>query len=490
MQRLLSGASLAILSAAALAATAGGAHAQDASTAPTEVVVTAQKRAQNLQDVPQAIQAVSGAQLRSEGVVEFTDLTKVAPSLIVRPAEQPVNSSVSIRGVGTFAFSIGVEPDVAIIVDDVPVAFEARAFADLNDIQRIEVLRGPQSTLYGKSASAGLINIVTPTPSTSGVTGRLSVMGTTDSEFQLGGAVSGPITDTLAGRVSVNYDNFPGNVKNLYDNGEVNGRELGSMTGKLLWTPIPKFTALLDVNFTGGDNTIGRPFIGLAPNAYLRGNTALPPSVWAPGVTASSDNADVSNNFTSGDRFDAWGESLKLSYDLNFATLMSITSHDFYFLKDRLDVDEGSSPVIDNRQPDGRFTYDQWTEELRLVSRSDQPLRYTAAGGPNQVLSASVRPGWPGPPTQATYPSGRINAAAGAGTAPTTGSSHLPGYSASISRTRSAHGARSKPPGAPRLRSSGRASCSRVKSRSGPSAVTRSRSGMRRPSSGCPSPSS
>jgi len=378
MQRLLSGASLAILSAAALAATAGGAHAQDATAAPAEVVVTAQKRAQNLQDVPQAIQAVSGAQLRSEGVVEFTDLTKVAPSLIVRPAEQPVNSSVSIRGVGTFAFSIGVEPDVAIIVDDVPVAFEARAFADLNDIQRIEVLRGPQSTLYGKSASAGLINIVTPTPSTSSVTGRLSVMGTTDSEFQLGGAISGPITDTLAGRVSVNYDNFPGNVKNLYDNGEVNGRELGSMTGKLLWTPIPRFTALLDINFTGGNNTIGRPFIGLAPNAYLRGNTALPPSVWAPGVTASSDNADVSNNFTSGDRFDAWGESLKLSYDLNFATLMSITSHDFYFLKDRLDVDEGSSPVIDNRQPDGRFTYDQWTEELRLVSRSDQPLRYTA----------------------------------------------------------------------------------------------------------------
>src|SRR5678815_2026736 len=80
------------------------------------------------------------------------------------PAAQPVNSSVSIRGIGTFAFSIGVEPSVAVQVDDVPVAFQARAFTDLSDVQRIEVLRGPQSTLYGKAAPAGLINIITRGP--------------------------------------------------------------------------------------------------------------------------------------------------------------------------------------------------------------------------------------------------------------------------------------------------------------------------------------
>jgi iron complex outermembrane receptor protein len=376
--RLLSGACLSVL-AGAVTVAPGGAAAQTApaATAPAEVVVTAQKRAQNLQDVPQAIQAVSGAQLRSQGAVEFTDLSKIAPSLVIRPAEQPVNSSVSIRGVGTFAFSIGVEPDVAIIVDDVPVAFEARAFADLNDIQRIEVARGPQSTLYGKSASAGLINIVTPAPSTNGVTGRLNAMATTDSEYQIGGAVSGPISDTLAYRLSANYDDFDGNVKNLYDGDKVNGRKLGSVYGKLQWTPNSKFQATLAGNYVHGDTTIGRPFINLAPNANLRGVATLPPSVWAPGVTAGPDNADVSNNFTSGNRYDAVGESLKMSYDLNFATLVSVTSHDFYFLKDRLDVDEGSAPAIDNRQPDGRFTYEQYTQELRLVSPSTERLRYT-----------------------------------------------------------------------------------------------------------------
>jgi iron complex outermembrane receptor protein len=136
-----------------VASVAGAAQAADAPQID-EVIVTAQKRAENIQDVPQAVQVVTASQLAANGVREFTDLTKVSPSLVVRPAEQPVNSSVSIRGIGTFAFSIGVEPSVAVQVDDVPVAFQARAFTDLSDIERIEVLRGPQSTLYGKSASA------------------------------------------------------------------------------------------------------------------------------------------------------------------------------------------------------------------------------------------------------------------------------------------------------------------------------------------------
>src|ERR1051325_3129258 len=84
-----------------------------------------------------------------------------------RAAGHPANSNVSLRGVGTFAFGIGVESSVAVLVDEVPLAFQARAFSDLPDVERIEVLRGPQSTLYGKSASAGLINIITRGPTES-----------------------------------------------------------------------------------------------------------------------------------------------------------------------------------------------------------------------------------------------------------------------------------------------------------------------------------
>src|SRR5882757_9766242 len=109
MRRLFSDTSLSTWLLAGLMATtfAGAAHAEEP-RAVEEVIVTAQKRAENVQDVPQAVQVVTANQLAASGVREFTDLTKVAPSLVVRPAEQPVNSSVSIRGIGTFAFSIGV----------------------------------------------------------------------------------------------------------------------------------------------------------------------------------------------------------------------------------------------------------------------------------------------------------------------------------------------------------------------------------------------
>ena len=96
-----------------------------------DIIVTAQKREQNLQDVPVAVQSLGAAQLEANSVRAFTDLNRVAPSLVVRPDTNPVNASVSIRGIGTFAFAVAVEPSVAVVLDDVPLTFQARAFADL-----------------------------------------------------------------------------------------------------------------------------------------------------------------------------------------------------------------------------------------------------------------------------------------------------------------------------------------------------------------------
>ncbi|HET6971696.1 MAG TPA: TonB-dependent receptor plug domain-containing protein, partial [Phenylobacterium sp.] len=281
-----------LLAGAMTSLTGGAAQAADAAAANStveEVIVTAQKRAENVQDVPQAVQVVTSNQLAASGVREFTDLTKVAPSLVVRPAEQPVNSSISIRGVGTFAFSIGVEPSVAIQVDDVPVAFQARAFTDLSDIEHIEVLRGPQSTLYGKSASAGLINVATRGP-TKSFEASVNALATTDSEYAGGGAVSGPINDQLAFRLSGNYDHFRGNARNVFNGDHGSGREFAALHGKLVWTPTEKFTATVGWNYVNGDTTVGRPFIALAPNANLRGNAAIPPSVFEAGINVGPEN--------------------------------------------------------------------------------------------------------------------------------------------------------------------------------------------------------
>ncbi|HEX7945736.1 MAG TPA: TonB-dependent receptor plug domain-containing protein, partial [Phenylobacterium sp.] len=316
-----------------IAVTAGAASsaaaAADSATSVEEVIVTAQKRAENVQDVPSAVQVVNSAQLASAGVREFTDLTKVAPSLIVRPAEQPVNSSISIRGVGTFAFSIGVEPSVAIQVDDVPVAFQARAFTDRSDIEHIEVLRGPQSTLYGKSASAGLINIVTRAP-TREFSGSVNALATTDEEYSLGAAISGPITDQLLFRISGNYDDFNGNARNVFNGKKASGREFAAVHGKLVWTPTDKFTATVGWNYVDGETTVGRPFIALAPNATLRGNPLYPPSVFEAGINVGPNNTRFANNFNARTDYEDNSQSLKLEYDFGPATLVSVTGNDNY----------------------------------------------------------------------------------------------------------------------------------------------------------------
>jgi iron complex outermembrane receptor protein len=341
-----------------------------------EVIVTAQKREQSVQEVPQAVQVINANQLASASIHEFADLTRIAPSLVIKPAEHPVNASVSIRGIGTFAFSIGVEPSVAVQVDDVPVAFQARAFADLSDVERIEVLRGPQSTLYGKAASAGLINIVTFGPSES-FEGNVHVLGTSDEEFVGGLGLSGPIGDTLGYRLTAQHTTYDGNVKNEFNGDKTNGRESTTLNGKLVWNPSESFTATLGANYIDGETTVGRPFVRLDPASLLRGNPALPNSVTLPGVVADADNTHISNNFAAGTDYTGKGGSLKLEVGLPAdLSLVSISSYDTFKLHDLLDQDDTSAPTLSNIQI-GEFRSRQVTQEVRLLSSDDQALRYT-----------------------------------------------------------------------------------------------------------------
>ncbi len=341
-----------------------------------EVIVTATKREESVQEVPQAVQVISSDQLASASIHEFADLTRIAPSMVIKPAEHPVNASVSIRGIGTFAFSIGVEPSVAVQVDDVPVAFQARAFADLSDVQRIEVLRGPQSTLYGKAASAGLINIVTFGP-TESFEGNVHVLGTTDEELVGGLGLSGPISDSMGFRVSAQHTTYKGNVENAVDGDDTNGREGTTVNGKLVWSPSESFTATLGANYIEGETTVGRPFVRLAPDALLRNDPTLPNSVTLPGVVADADNTEISNNFDAGTDYEGQGASLKLEIGLPAAhTLVSISAYDNFELDDLLDQDDTSAPTLSNIQI-GVFESKQLTQEVRLLSSNDQPLRYT-----------------------------------------------------------------------------------------------------------------
>src|SRR5689334_15382051 len=139
-----------------------------------DIVVTATKRSERLQDVPVSVTAITSDTLERQNVRELQDITKLVPGLTITYGSQPGNFSINMRGIGTFSNGIAVESDVAVVIDDVPIGFQAAAFKDLIDVERVEALKGPQSTLFGKSAIAGVLNITTQAPSTDRLTGHAS----------------------------------------------------------------------------------------------------------------------------------------------------------------------------------------------------------------------------------------------------------------------------------------------------------------------------
>jgi len=343
-----------------------------------DIIITATKRAENVQNVPLAVSVISPDTLKASGVNQFADLGKIAPSLTIRPAEHPVNSNVSLRGVGTFAFGIGVESSVAVLVDEVPLAFSARAFTDLPDVQRIEVLRGPQSTLYGKSASAGLINIITAQP-TDTFKAKFNLLATTDSEYGGNFSLSGPLSDKVGYVWSTSYSKWDGNVRNLFNGKKVNGREAFTTRGKLRFDLGGDSTMTLSANYVNGNTSVGRPFIRLDPTALLRNTAGQTQAVTMPGVVIGPENTNISNNYDARTRYYGYGGYVRFDIGLGGGlNLVSLSSYDKFKLYDYLDHDDtSSSAAVGNNIQVGQFRSRLLTQEFRLLSPSDKPFRYT-----------------------------------------------------------------------------------------------------------------
>ena len=347
------------------------------SAAPGEIIVTAQKRAENVQSVPLAVSVVGPTQLKAAGVTQFQDLGKIAPSLTIRPAEHPANANVSLRGVGTLRLRHrrGAERGRT----------GRRSAAGLPGPRlhrparrgRIEVLRGPQSTLYGKSASAGLINIITREP-TDTFHARANILATTDSEVGGNLSISGPLAQDLGYVLSASYSKWDGNVHNLYNGKTVNGRETVNLRGKIRYEPSSDVKITLSGNYVNGTTTVGRPFIRMAPGALLRNTAGQTVGVTMPGVNVNPENQDISNNYDSRTKYHGGGGSLRGEFGLGDLTLISITSYDMFRLNDYLDHDDTSStlPIGSNIQV-GAFKSRLFTQEVRLLSPGDKPFRYT-----------------------------------------------------------------------------------------------------------------
>jgi len=361
---------------------AGVAPAMAVSTVE-EVVVTSFKRPENVQDVPASVLVATAAAMERAGVRDFDDIVKIAPSITITKTSQPANNSINIRGIGTYAYSIATESSVAVVIDDVPQAFQAAAFAALVDVQQVEVLRGPQNTLFGKAASAGVVSLTTQ-PATDHFTARADVMFTDDHEQRYQATISGPITDTLKFRLAANYSDYRGNIFNLTTGDWLNGQSDTTLRGKLVWTPGEEWTVTLSPYIT---RTLASCCAGaeyFVSPGITAGRNNVPQSVVLAGITAGPDNHLTRMDVNARGNALDYGSGLKISRDLNGFNLASISSYDRYYLYDRQDTD---STDIDFRAfaptapsggsaNGGYFKINSVTQEFRLTSPNAGRLRY------------------------------------------------------------------------------------------------------------------
>jgi iron complex outermembrane receptor protein len=390
------------LGTGAVTACMGGSIAALADETPElqEIVVTAEKRAENLQEVPIAVTVVRGDDFTKANVSSFASLATFSPSLTVTAGDQPANSAIIIRGVGTFAFSIAAEPSVLVVIDDVAVGYQAQAFTDLVDIDRVEVLNGPQSTLFGKSASAGLVNVTTKAP-TDTFTYYGDVMATNDDEERVALSLSGPISDTLSFRVSGSMRYWGGNVNNLNTGGKIDSDQIGAVRAKLQWRPNDNLLATFTVHYSDDHaECCGVPLVYLGPGAHLFGIPALTPAVAIAGVNPGPLNDSVQVNQPPLAYAHEIGFTSHISYDFGAVTLLSISGIDQYYLHDLTDYDTtnlstlqyytpftntqpaGSSPPSTPTQltggllQGGRFSVNTFSQEFRLVSNGVREFNY------------------------------------------------------------------------------------------------------------------
>ena len=366
-----------LLGVSALAlAIASPALAQSQSTndnSIAEIVVTATKREQTLQDVPISV-AVTGQQtIERAQVRDLIDLQSVVPSLKVSQFNATGQTNFVIRGFGNGNGNDGIESSVGVFIDGVYRSRSAAALDDLPEVERIEVLRGPQSTLFGKNVSAGAISIVTKKPQYE-FGGKIEGTYGNYNAQQLKGTITGPLSDTVAVRVSGSYNKRDGLFTNLTTGNDVNNRNRWSIRGDLLIEPTDK----LSMRFIADYNEITERCCGvssifngpatLAIGGVLRKPISDTTKVFDRNVIF---NTDPENDLS------GRGFSGQVDYDLGFAKMTSITAYRNQQNSSFQDIDFTGADISNNRTANEIKTF---TQEIRLASNSEGPFNWLVGG--------------------------------------------------------------------------------------------------------------
>ncbi|HEX8225072.1 MAG TPA: TonB-dependent receptor [Allosphingosinicella sp.] len=367
--------------------------ATDAATGDEgDIVITAQGRTQILQDVPIAVSAVSAASLQNSGANDIRALNQLAPSLLVSSTGSEANGSARIRGIGTVGDNPGLESSVAVFVDGVYRSRSGVGLNELGEVERIEVLRGPQGTLFGRNASAGLIHVISKKPNMNQLEGFGSLTYGNHDYIRADAGITGPIGDTLGFRLDGVYSRRDGFYNDVNNNGDVNDRNRFFVRGQLLFEPNADLSVRLIGDYTTREEAccgavyIGRDFnprignlnepatpllVGGVPNPNGNNIINVLRDLGTPLVAFNdpfSRNIYVNAGRTyEGDTRD-WGLSGEVNWDLGGAELTSITAYRQYRSGQPGDIDYSPvdilyrSPV--NNGLERRFK--TFSQELRL----------------------------------------------------------------------------------------------------------------------------
>ena len=357
---------------------------EDAAPNEGDIVVTATRRPERLSKVPVAVSVVSGDRLRDTNLNTLRDVTSIVPSLNFRNAASAKDQAFFIRGLGTVSTSTAVEPSVSTVIDGVVLARQGQAVLDLIDIDRIEVLRGPQGTLFGKNASAGVINIVSRNPSTE-LTGYLDgFYGTRGDEKRIRGSISGPIlADKLGFLVNLLYGDYDGNVRNVYTNRDINGYNRKGAKAKLRFTPSENVDLLLSADYVHSKETTPTGVVTRTYRVAYPTNVITQFPLFAADllpVVASQNNTLVNSDFESRAIDRNGGLSLEGNIGAGTHTITSITAYRWYDNTQFQDQDRASQVVtgVPQSHDIGHLRSHQFSQELRLTSPATGVLTYVA----------------------------------------------------------------------------------------------------------------
>jgi len=339
-----------------------------AQAAIEEIIVTANKREQTLQDIPVSVTVTTGDTISKAAIQDIIDLQSVVPTLRVSQLQSSTNTSFAIRGFGNGSNNEGIEPSVGVFIDGVYRSRAGSAISDLPRLERVEVLSGPQSILFGKNASAGVISIVTPKPS--GETGgyieaSIGNIGYKNTKALFESAIS----EDLSFDVSANMTQRDGYFTNVAGGAAMNERERWGVRGQVSWTPTDNTEVRIIADYDeidevccGVSNLVNGPtgaVIGLL------GGELVPEQPFAYRIAT---DIDPFNEVENG------GISAQIDVDYGSFVLTSITSQRFSDTFEALDIDFTSAPLTQTSPND--LNVDTFSQEIRLTSTGDGNLNW------------------------------------------------------------------------------------------------------------------